>query len=336
MTAEHDRFVAHSLRTSMFFPQSRLFIAGNPKAAGTSMRWWLLNTHGVDVAARTIGSLWGESAPYQTVWDDSADLEYTWSRLPDEAKTDALTSTDVLTVKPVRNPLTRAFSAWAGKYLTLEPYYSDRLPPSFDPPPSTIESAQHITALFDSFVSSLLELAQSSPEWEGIDVHFWPQHRLLARSVVGRDFELKQEDMANGIDRILLQMREHGINAEPMPRLNENVVPYQPEFISEAARGKLVTLYGPDFARYGYPDELPAGSKQELDLPWLNDLRGRNLRYGVVHQIATRNRDRIGELNRELADARRREQELLGSHSWKVTKPLRAVTGRLKRDHRPD
>ena len=33
-----DRFVGHSLRTSMFFPQSKLFVAGNPKAAGTSIR----------------------------------------------------------------------------------------------------------------------------------------------------------------------------------------------------------------------------------------------------------------------------------------------------------
>jgi len=336
MTAEHDRFVAHSLRTSMFFPQSRLFIAGNPKAAGTSMRWWLLTMHGVDVGARTAGSLWGESAPYQTVWDESADLEYTWSCLTDGAQADALTSTDVLTVKPVRHPLTRAFSAWAGKYLTLEPHYSDRLPPSFDPPPSAVESAQHITALFDSFVSSLLDLAQSNPEWEGIDVHFWPQHRLLGRSAAGNEFELRQEEMANGIDRIRLQMKDHGIKAEPMPRLNENVVPYQPEFVSETARRNLVTLYASDFEHYGYAHERPPGSKQELDLPWLNDLRGRNRRYGVIHAVAVRNRGRIEELNRELADARRREQELLESHSWKVTKPLRAVTGRRKREHRSE
>jgi hypothetical protein len=216
--------------------------------------------------------------------------------------------------------------------LTLEPYYTDHLPELFDAPPVTIESAAHITDLFDSFVSSLVSFAESNYEWEGIDVHFWPQHRLLARDVIGKGFELKQEEMASGIERIMLHLREHGVHAEPMPRLNENVVPYKPEFVSETARQRLMTLYAPDFEHYGYSPELPAGGKQELDLPWLNDLRGRNRRYGAIHEIAIRNRDRVEVLNRELADARRREQELLGSHSWRVTKPLRAITSRLKRE----
>jgi hypothetical protein len=36
----------------MFFPSTRLFVAGNSKAAGTTLRWSLLAAHGVDVRAR--------------------------------------------------------------------------------------------------------------------------------------------------------------------------------------------------------------------------------------------------------------------------------------------
>ena len=81
MTSPSDPFIEHSLRTSMFCPESRLFVAGNPKAAGTSLRWWLLEAHGVDVTERTARSLWGESAPFQTVWDGRIDLDFTWKDL---------------------------------------------------------------------------------------------------------------------------------------------------------------------------------------------------------------------------------------------------------------
>ena len=110
-----DNFAKHSLSTSMFFPQSRLMIAGNPKVAGTSLRWWLLPLHGVDVESLTRNSLWGESAPFQTVWDGGIDLTFTWNYLSAESRNDALFATDVLTVQPVRHPVARAFSAWSGK-----------------------------------------------------------------------------------------------------------------------------------------------------------------------------------------------------------------------------
>ena len=96
MVAE-DPYVEHSLRTSMFFPTSRLFVAGNPKAAGTTLRWWLLGAHGVDVSARTAASWRGESAPFQAVWDAGLDLEFTWNDLTAAQRHDALTSEDVTT-----------------------------------------------------------------------------------------------------------------------------------------------------------------------------------------------------------------------------------------------
>jgi len=142
--------------------------------------------------------------------------------------------------------------------------------------------------------------------------------------------------MGSGMARIMLQLKEHGIDAQPMPRLNENVLPYKHQFVSERAHESIAALYAADFERFGYSTELPKGSSQEPDLPWLNDLRGRNRRYQVIHEVATRNRDRVIELNRELVDARRRERELLDSRSWKLTRPLRAVSGRIKRDTTTD
>lgn len=329
--ADGDRFVAHSVRTSMFFPASRLFVAGNPKSAGTTLRWWLLRAHGVDVDAVTGESLWGESAPAQVVWDDTLDLRFTWERLSDSDRQDALGSPDVLTVHPVRHPVTRAFSSWAGKYLTGEPGYEDRLPPELPRLPPTIAAPEAIGVEFGRFVAALARHVEHHPDWDGIDVHFWPQQHLLARPAPGPVLVLRQEAMAEGLAAITSHLRAHGIEPGQAARLNETVVGYRPELVDDATADLLRGLYDDDFAAWDYPRQLPTSTAAEPDLPWLNDVRGRNRRYGVLHRAALDGRQRTDVLEAELAVARRREQELLASTSWRVTRPLRWASERARR-----
>ncbi|MEO8328605.1 MAG: sulfotransferase family 2 domain-containing protein, partial [Candidatus Nanopelagicales bacterium] len=260
----------------------------------------------------------------------------------EEEQADALSATDVLTVQPIRHPVTRTFSAWAGKFLTLEPYYHERLPEGFDEPPETIESAAQITQLFERFVRDMSEYVERAPEWTDMDVHFWPQARLLARTPLGPSLVMRQEEMSDGLAAITSHLKERGVSASPMPRINENVVPYRPEFVTTKALADIERLYGEDFATYGYSVDTPEAGNQELDLPWLNDLRGRNKRYGVVHRAAIRARRRVGELTDELEAmrkdiraAKKREKELQESSSWKVTEPLRWASDRVSSTRPP-
>jgi hypothetical protein len=325
-----DHFVAHSLWSSMFFPQSRLFVAGNPKAAGTSLRWWLLEVHGVDVAALTAGSLWAESAPSQVVWDDTVDLRYLWDCLSEEERQDALTSTDVLTVVPVRHPVTRLFSAWSGKHLSGEPYYEDRLPESFPRLPDAIDSSEAVAEHFAAFVSALADHVAEHPDWTGVDVHFAPQHLMLARPPVGPTLLLRQEDTAAGLLEIEEHLRAHGLAPAPARRINETIVGYRPDFVDEPTLDRIVRLYDADFAAWDYERTAPASSSPEANFDHLNDVRGRNRRYGVIHRALRAVEARVVGLERELAEVRQREQELLSSHSWRVTRPLRWASARLK------
>lgn len=327
---ESDPFVAHSLRTSMFFPSTRLFVAGNPKAAGTTLRWWLLAAHGVDVVARTEDSWWGESAPFQTVWDGRVDLDYTWHDLSESQRQDALTSDDVLTVQPVRNPVTRLFSAWSGKYLVAEPYYAERLPEGFPRLPDTIESEEQIGELFTRFVEALARTVEAEG-FEAIDVHFWPQHRLLGRTPVGPVLELRQEDMRAGLAAVAEHVRAHGVEPGEAPRINETVIPYRPEFVSDAALAATTALYAGDFERFTYERSRPAGSARPVELDWLNDVRGRNGRYGVLHKALFRLRDESDDLRRENDRLRRRQKDLTTSTSWRITGPLRWVSDKARR-----
>ena len=327
--ATTDPFVEHSLRTSLFFPSSRLFVAGNPKAAGTSLRWWLLDSHGVDVSDRTAGSLWGESAPWQTVWDARVDLRYTWDRLSDEERQDALTSTDVLSVLPVRHPVTRAFAAWSSKYLTREPYYEERLPEDFTSLPPAVRSTDEIADWFHRFVDELAAHVDHEG-WHDVDVHFWPQNRLLARDPAGEVLQLRQEDMADGLAAVQRWLTEHGIHPSAAKRLNENVVPYQQSFVDAAVK-TLSEVYGDDFARFDYAPAAPASAPASVDLDWLNDVRGRNGRYAVVHEAALASRRRSAHLEQQLRESRQRVHDLEASTSWRVTRPLRELSQRLGR-----
>jgi len=322
-----DAFTTHSLRTSLFFPASRLFVAGNPKAAGTSLRWWLLQCHGIDVAERTADSLWGESAFFQTVWDDRVDLRYAWDRLSTEEQKDALTSSDVLTVLPIRHPITRIFAAWASKFLSGEPYYEDALPEMFPRLPDVIGSIDNISSHFAEFAAALSSHV-AREGWAEVDVHFWPQTALLSRVPVGPTLLLRQEDMAGGLAEIRVWLSDHGVLASERQRLNEAVVAYRPSFVA-AALDCIVSLYPDDFDRYGYPASTPSAPELGVDLDWLNDVRGRNRRFGIVHEAAITAQHRSAFLESQLREVRQRVEDLEQSTSWRVTRPLRTLSDRL-------
>lgn len=314
----------------MFFPVTRLFVAGNPKAAGTTLRWWLLEAHGVDVAGRTAESWWGESAPFQTVWDGGINLDFTWGDLSDAQRDDALTAPDVLTVLPIRHPVSRLFSAWAGKYLVGEPYYAERLPPEFRDLPETLDSADQVSELFEQFVVDLHRIVAVG-DFEVVDVHFWPQHRLLARPPAGEVLELRQESMRDGLSAIADHLRAHGLRPGEARRINETVVPYRAELVTDVALKLAAELYTADFERWHYDRERPASSSRNVDLDWLNDVRGRNRRYGVLHRALVQQHDENTALRESVDRLHRREHELMGSTSWKVTGPLRWVSDKVKR-----
>jgi hypothetical protein len=137
--------------------------------------------------------------------------------------------------------------------------------------------------------------------------------------------------MSQGLDEISSYLRSQGIDPGPAPRINETVVPYRQELVNDAALREIIALYDADFDPWQYDRDRPASSSRAFDLAWLNDVRGRNARYGVIHQaLMDQGRERE-QLQRELAAARKREGELMDSTSWKVTGPLRWVGDRSKR-----
>ena len=226
-------------------------------------------------------------------------------------------------------PISRLFSAWSGKYLVGEPYYSARLPDGFPTVPETVQDEHHIAELFEKFVDALHN-AVCDGDFLPLDVHFWPQTRLLARPVAGEELVVRQEQMGKGLAALATYLAGQGLDAGEAPHINETVVPYRDEFMSPRTRDLAIALYGEDFDRWKYPRDLPPSGSRTVDIDWLNDVRGRNRRYGVLHRELLRVQEESSRYRAETGRLTKRESELVESTSWKVTRPLRWL-GNIKR-----
>ena len=184
--------------------------------------------------------------------------------------------------------------------------------------------------------------------WPALDVHFWPQDRLLARQPAGETLVLRQEEMTQGLSAIGEHLARFGIEAGEAPRINETIVPYQQSLITNPALEALLNLYQGDLGAWSYPAEAPPSTHRELDFAWLNDVRGRNRRYQVIHEAAIGGRRRSADLEVALERAREREQQRLSSMSWRIRPPsARSLTShdvfcdaervrKVVHDHHPD
>ena len=338
MIRADDRFQERSIVTSLFFPQSRLFIAGNRKAAGTSLRWWLLPLHGIDVEELTRNVVGRELVTTEAVWAGLKSFRYIWKALSAEERRDALESSDVLRIAPIRHPVPKVFSAWSQKYLQLEPGFPENLPASFPEPTPRIESRDQIRDEFTAFTRAL---GRTDRTWKGIDGHLYPQHLVLGAFLPDKATFVRTEKMSSGVELIQKHLAQHGIEAGPMPRFNEAVVPYQQDLVSDEAVEVIASLYQRDFSTFDYEPVAPASKDKEISVDWLNDVRDRNRHWGMARDELTRLRKRAGggrrrpaptggdaevrRLRRRVSELERENAAMRSSTSWKVTRPLRAL-----------
>jgi hypothetical protein len=196
--------------------------------------------------------------------------------------------------------------------------------------PDLLTSEQEIRDGFAKFVDALHQIV-TEQGFEAVDVHLWPQYRLLGRELIGPSLVLRQESMSDGFDAITKHLRDRGIEPGSPPRINETVVPYRQEWFSADTLQQTLELFAGDFDQWNYAGELPPSSSRSTDLNWLNDVRGRNARYGVLHRALMRQHRERQRMQRELDSAQRRQSELVDSTSWKVTGPLRWVSDRTRK-----
>ena len=197
-----------------------------------------------------------------------------------------------------------------------------------------VESPEQVAELFEVFIGALAAHVDENG-WKGFDVHFWPQHLLLGRRPAGRVLTLRAGVARRGAGRRAGASRVpwHHRGAGTTDQRDDRRLPPRPG--DRGGDGSSLALYSADFPAWDYLPRLLRRGARPIDFAWLNDVRGRNGRYQVVHEAAMHGETRERELLADVARARTREQELLASTSWRITRPVRAVSDVVRRRRRP-
>ena len=337
-------------RCTIVLPEHRVLFVPVPKAAWTSILRMLLRPAGLTP------EMFSTSYKPEVTLDMAIHDKRVWGQagrtlesLPDEVRVRALTEDGWFRFSVVRDPATRLWSAWQCKLLLREPSFVNKFgdQPWF---PRVPQTPHDVLEDFRRFVESVREQArhQRVP-----DKHWAPQHLLVERIPLTHVGQV--ERLSETYDSLRAHLGSRADLTGSLTHDNRAPLPYSPALYDGATAAAVRTLYGEDFARFGYAPvdgstdaEALAAWERHVDeaLPALRELIARHERLGAYHrrlgairaQSKARSR-RNQELKHKLA-ARTRQRDKLRrqldardrSWSWRLTKPLRAARRLRRRD----
>jgi glycosyltransferase involved in cell wall biosynthesis/uncharacterized coiled-coil DUF342 family protein len=276
----------NSYRSSRY----KLFYVATPKVACTSLKWWFAGLEGYTQDIRGITDSM-ESDPDLAIHDTFHRVAPDVTGLMPEALSEVLSSDSYFRFAVISNPYKRIFSAWQSKLLLKEPLQiGPYLNCNFFNCP--IECKEDLAKAFESF----LEHLASNESLDFWDFHWTPQANLLRPDLV-RYSKLVKIENKEELSKALADRLGSTI-PDPFkgPRLNESLIPYCQEFLTERSIELIRSLFSVDFETFGY-DTQPHGSGQvftddQFDLvrKSIMLIRGRHQRLDERHgQILTLN-----------------------------------------------
>ncbi len=309
-----DNILLDHLRWNSYLStRYKLLYIATPKVACTTLKWWFAALEGYSKAlASTTDS--GESSSELVIHDAFWKIAPNVTGLAPEKLAKPLTSDEYFRFAVVRNPYKRIFSAWQSKLLLREPLQSQPyLNCDFFHFPIT--NSRDICKAFEGFLEHLV--SREMPHYW--DVHWTPQASLLRPDLISYGKLVQIENVQD----LKLALADHLGPAIPDPfavrSMNESLIPYLPEFISERAEELIRLLYAQDFNLFKYERQKPEGKKKFTDeqlniaLKAINLIRDRHQRLAEIriehdHKIATLNQglidraSQIANLNQGLID----------------------------------
>lgn len=253
-----DLNAARLRRNTYVSRRHRLLYVSVAKAACTAMKHLLADLEGETVL---------QSAAPES-WEVEADLlvhdRHRW-RMPSLADLSEAEQNEVLTgdgyfrFALVRNPFTRAWSAWQSKLLLREPLqvaeYRDA--PFFN---LEIGSKDDIASAFEGFLEFV-----ARREYPSIRNDHWAlQTTLLCRDRVSYDRIGKVEDVSELLSKLGDHLARFGATLPPLVRRNEGLIPWDPALLTRRCVELIRELYKDDFDVLGYSRE-PPGPQAVLD-----------------------------------------------------------------------
>ena len=322
-----QRLYRHTTTRIMVLERHRILFLPLPKSGCTSLLWMLADLSGVD-AARFRDSSAAEVSHAMTIHDTSRwDAYHRWAEHGADEQERIQADDSWLRLTVVRDPGPRLWSAWQSKLLLKEPRFVERFGDADWFPHDVFELDDAIRA-FRSFVRALDVPADEAPH----DAHWGTQTGLLD------GFRLNFHGRAEHPDATVRRIDDHladGVHLDRcVPRENSAPVPYHRSVYDEETAAIVNRVFADDFENFGYQplayaavDDTAAVWRPaaEVAVGFATQLSERHLRIGTLLAQLAQARGAEKRVSEQLRAESERVQAIEHSHSWRVTRPLRAL-----------
>ncbi len=299
----YDKGLVDFLRNNAFLSNRyRLLYVSTPKVACTSLKWWFAALEGHAQTLRGLGDT-RESDLDLLIHDNFYKVAPNVTGLSMKVLAEPLESDSFFRFALTRNPYKRVFSAWQSKLLLREPLQIDPYVRSdfFYHP---IDSRDDIALAFERFLEHVS--ANEAPSFW--DQHWTPQTMLLRPGEVRYSLVAKIEKPRELSDA--LAKWSNGTLPDPMavPRKNESLIPYLPEFLTPRSAEMIRSLYADDFRVFDYDVEPPPAKEAfddgQLDvaIKAVKLIRARHERLGARAVQVEELRKAVAERDTRVAD----------------------------------
>ncbi len=291
----------------------KLLYIATPKVACTTLKWWFAALEGYSKVLSTATDS-SESSPELVIHDVFHKIAPDVTGLTPEALAEPLTSDDYFRFAVVRNPYKRIFSAWQSKLVLREPLQI-RPYVNCDFLYFAIENKADIARAFEAFLEHLA--SRETPNYW--DAHWSPQAMLLRPDLISYSKLVQIEHVQELREALAAHLGPEIPDPFAVRSMNESLIPYLPEFITEKAAERIRSLYAQDFDLFQYDAQIPEAKEQFSDeqlavaLRAISLIRGRHQRLteiraehdrrlAALNQVVSEKVGRIAELNQAVVE----------------------------------
>lgn len=336
-------------RNTFCVPEFRLLYLATPKVACTAWKWWVAELAGISRETIIQKATYSRESLEALLIHDGIERSNPHIQSFDLQQMQAqYANPDLFRFALVRNPYTRIFSAWASKVLLAETGQVNA-GESLPVPQNTHELAQ----AFENFLGEI-ETREYPDAW--INSHWVPQSLWLDLPGVPFSHVYAIEKMDVALAEIGEHVHRQGGVSPSLRRFNETVLPWQPRFMTETARRRIIHLYREDFSRFAYAPETVPGTDNIADetvegiLAAIPHIQARQRRIDALfhgwkgteeEKVRWMGQAEIQRLQREheheaqmqvieqyrqsAQTAEQRMAMMEASRSWRMTQPLRRL-----------
>lgn len=265
---------------TMIFEDAKIVYIAIPKAACTSIKWWL--NENINYKSKNEKKISSETSFDRMIHDRIKGTETQASSAGIENLLYQLCRTDAYRFSVVRNPFTRIFSAWWSKIVANEEsqHYSIKDSAIWDNYPANREE---IKSGFERFLLYLEEKENKAgnPHWES-------QYKLLLPNKIKYDNIYKLEKI-NKLENDLRESISFSKSYTPLSLKNKSDIKYNIEYLTNKSINIIQKIYEMDFNNFGYNKTPPSGEKintfiEKCTLNSLPEIREKNKIISMLYK----------------------------------------------------